>query len=150
MTILTPYKRLWLDRALVSITAAEAGPSALELDSAPELDLWRPQITVIGQLVLEGDVRGHPTLGDKAIITSPVIALDPDAHWAKTVSRWYRLQHYDPRVGHVHRAHPYLAPLLPPDRAQIDRRLEVYIEWLREMDAQDRQARSPQDKDGHQ
>lgn len=148
MTVLSAYQRARLDRALISITAAEAGPSALELDSAPALDLWRPQITVIGELVLEGDVRGHPVLGDNNIITSPVIALDSDGHWARTVSRWYQLRRYDPRVGHVHRAHPYLAPFLPPDRAQIDRWLEVYIEWLREMDAQDRQARSPHDKDG--
>lgn len=149
MIILSSYNRSWLDRALVSITAAEAGPSALELESAPELDLWRPQITVIGELVLEGNVRDHPVLGDKAIITSPVIALDPDKHWVRTASRWYRLGRHHPREGHVHRAHPYLAPLLPPDRSQIDRRLEVYIGWLREMDARDRQARGCADKDGH-
>ncbi|WP_045389935.1 DUF6634 family protein [Falsirhodobacter sp. alg1] len=149
MTILSPYKRAWLDRALISITAAEAGPSALELDSAPDLDLWRPQITVIGELVLEGDVRGHPILGNNTIITSPVIALDPDDRWARTVSSWYRLRRHHPREGYVHRRHPYLAPFLPPDRAQIDRRLQVYIEWLREMDARDRQARGRADKDGH-
>lgn len=149
MTILSSYQRAWLDRALVSITAAEAGPSALELDSAPELDLWRPQITVIGELVLEGNVRDHPVLGDKAIITSPVIALDPDDRWARTVSRWYQLWRHHPQEGDVHRDHPYLAPLLPPDRAQIERRLEVYLEWLREMDAQDRQARGHADKDRH-
>ncbi|WP_128255385.1 DUF6634 family protein [Falsirhodobacter deserti] len=149
MTVLSAHERSWLDRALISIIAAEVGPSAGDLEHAPELDLWRPQINVFGELVLEGNVCGHPTLGDKAIITSPVIALDPDGRWVRTVSRWYRLQHHDPRVGHVHRAHPYLAPFLPPDRAQIERRLEVYIEWLREMDAHDRQARGRADKDGH-
>ncbi len=147
MTILSSHKRSWLDRALVSITAAEEGPSAGDLKHAPKLDLWRPQITVIGELVLEGDVRGHPILGNRNIITSPVIALDADAHWARTVSRWYQLRRHHPREGHVHRAHPYLAPLLPPDRAQIDRRLGVYIVSLREMDAWDRQARGCADND---
>lgn len=149
MIALSAYKRSWLDRALISIIAAEVGPSTGDLEHAPELDLWRPQITVIGELVLEGDVRGHPILGDKAIITSPVIALDPDERWARTVSGWYRLRRHDPQKGYVHRAHPYLAPFLPPERAQIDRRLEVYIEYLREMDARDRQARGCADKYGH-
>lgn len=149
MTVLSARERGWLDRALISITAAEAGPSAGELEHAPELDIWRLQINFFGELVLEGNVRGHPILGERAIITSPVIALDPGKHWARTVSRWYRLRHHHPREGHVHRDHPYLAPLLPPDRAQVDRRLEVYIEWLREMDTKDRQARGCADKDSN-
>lgn len=149
MIALSAYKRSRLDRALISIIAAEAGPSARELENGLELDLWRPQINIFGELVLEGTVRGHPILRDQAIITSPVIALDPDERWARTVTRWYRLRRHDPQKGYVHRAHPYLAPFLPPDRAQIDRRLEVYIRWLREMDARDRQARRPHDKDGH-
>jgi len=148
MTLLSARERAWLDRAFISITAAKVGPSAEDLESAPELDLWRPQVNFVGELVLEGNVRGHPTLGDKAIITSPVIALDPDERWSRTVSRWYCLRRHHPREGHVHRGHPYLAPFLPPDRAQIDRRLEVYIECLKEMDTRDRQARGCADKDG--
>lgn len=85
MTVLSAKQRSWLDRALISITAAEAGPSARDLKHAPELDLWRPQITVIGELVLEGSVCGHPTSGNKTIITSPVIALDPNHRWARTI-----------------------------------------------------------------
>lgn len=148
MKLLSARERAWLDRALISIAAAEAGPSAEDMEHAPELDLWRLQVNFFGELVLEGNVRRHPVLGDRAIITSPVIALDPNERWARTVSRWYRLGRHHPRGGHVHRSHPYLAPLLPPDRAQVDRRLEVYIESLREMDAHDRQARGCGGKDG--
>ena len=150
MKLLTARERVWLDRAIISIAAAEAGPSTEDMEHAPELDLWRLQVNFFGELVLECNVRRHPVLGDRAIITSPVIALDPHERWARTVSRWYRLGPHHPREGHVHRSHPYLAPLLPPDRAQVDRRLEVYMESLREMDAQDRQARRDHHKEGHQ
>lgn len=148
MKLLAARERVWLDRAIISIATAEAGPSTEDLERAPELDLWRQQINFLGELVLEGNVRRHPVLGDRAIITSPVIALDPDERWARTMSRWYHLGRHPPRGGHVYRDHPYLTPLLPPDRAQIDRRLEVYIKWLREMDTRDRQARGRADKDG--
>lgn len=62
MTVLSARERAWFDRALASITAAEVGPSAGDLKHAPELNLWRPQVNVFGELVLGGSLRemdGH-------------------------------------------------------------------------------------------
>ena len=33
----------------------------------------------------------HPLLGNASIHTSQLIAIDPEAGWARTTSRWYRL-----------------------------------------------------------
>lgn len=77
MTLLSPYRRKWLDLALISIAAAKADPSPEGLAVAPVLDLWHLQITLFGELVLEGAVTGHPTQHDTFIMTSPLIALDP-------------------------------------------------------------------------
>lgn len=142
MEELSPYNRMWLDRALVAIAAAEVGPSAFELHAAPELDLWIPQVNIIGELVLEGEVKAHPILGNDAITTSPLIALDPDRKWARTVSRWYRLGRCELETEQEHSSHFHRLKILPPDREQMQRRLEVYIEHLRHLDEEDRKAQA--------
>ncbi|SIT17948.1 DUF6634 family protein [Paracoccus saliphilus] len=80
-----------LDRALASIRAAEAGPTDDDLAAAPVLELWRPLANIHAAVVLWGQVTGHPRIGASTITTSRLIALDRQAGWARTYSRWYRL-----------------------------------------------------------
>lgn len=88
---LSPDLRSQYDRVLDAIAAAEAGPFKIDLLNAPVLDVWRPLISAHGHVVLWGKVSGHPHLGDDDITTSRLIAIRPDAGWARTASRWYRL-----------------------------------------------------------
>lgn len=70
--------------------AAAAAPTAAELSHAPLLVDWRPVLTLSG-LALTGFAAGHPQLGSKKVVTSQLWTLDPELHWARTLSRFYRL-----------------------------------------------------------
>lgn len=64
-------------------------PGSKELDDAPILTDWG-----ISGDALVGLVTGHPRLEDgKLIMTSPLLAIDLDMKWARTVSRYYQLGH---------------------------------------------------------
>ena len=90
---MTPEHHRQFQRGLDAIRAAERGPTSDELAAAPSLDLWRVPIDrrPYPMPVLWGDVSDHPKLGTDMITTSRLIALDRDAGWARSVSRWYRL-----------------------------------------------------------
>lgn len=89
---LTPDQRLWIDKVLAALNAAEAGPSEEDLSDAPMLDCWRPFFSRQGTPILWGIGSGHPSLRDNDhITTSQLVALDGQNIWARTVSRWYRL-----------------------------------------------------------
>ncbi|MDT3687934.1 MAG: hypothetical protein RO009_23165 [Pseudorhodoplanes sp.] len=68
-------------------------PSTEDLVDVPVIRGWsfgfRPGSRAA--LCLWGDVRGHPTFGDRAIYTSALVAIDEAAGWARTVNRYYRL-----------------------------------------------------------
>lgn len=66
-------------------------PSAEELQSAPILARYQPNLTLTP--VLCGDVTGHPVLTgtDRTITTSPLYAVNFTEGWARTHSRLYRL-----------------------------------------------------------
>ncbi|MEH2524197.1 MULTISPECIES: DUF6634 family protein [unclassified Bradyrhizobium] len=64
--------------------------SARLLDRAPLLRDWVPVATPAG-LHLVGRVVGHPVLGDRRVMTSPLWWADPDGEWVRTLSRFYRL-----------------------------------------------------------
>ncbi|MBN9335195.1 DUF6634 family protein [Devosia sp.] len=65
-------------------------PPGEELCSAPILNDWT--ITQRNVLVLKGSVIGHPVLGDRPLVaTSELFALDARGTWARTFSRYYRL-----------------------------------------------------------
>ena len=70
--------------------AIAAAPTAVELAKAPLLVDWRIMLSVSG-LVLTGFAAGHPQLGARAIVTSPLWVLDSKLCWARTLSRFYRL-----------------------------------------------------------
>jgi hypothetical protein len=71
------------------IVAGEA-PTQADLEYAPPLVDWRLMLALSG-LSLAGFVAGHPLLGARQIMTSPLWVLDPDLRWARTLSRFYRL-----------------------------------------------------------
>jgi hypothetical protein len=66
-------------------------PSNADLRHAPTLSTW-----TFGELLvpcLVGEVVGHPLLGNRPRIhTSQLIAIDTDGGWARTWSRFYRLE----------------------------------------------------------
>ena len=70
--------------------AIAAAPTAAELAKAPLLVDWRIVLALSG-LALTGFAAGHPQFGARAIVTSPLWALDPELCWARTLSRFYRL-----------------------------------------------------------
>lgn len=43
---------------------------------------------------LEGFTAGHPRYGNQMIRPSQVFAIDPEFPWARTLSRFYRLEGY--------------------------------------------------------
>jgi len=79
-----------LHRARIALEEATAGPSEAVLAAAPRLRLWQP-VLIQRDLCLAGLVTGHPLLPPDYITTSPLIALDPTLAWARTMSRFYRL-----------------------------------------------------------
>jgi hypothetical protein len=68
-------------------------PSNHDFDAAPRLTHWR-SVEIFGSRLpaLFGLCEGHPVLGSRAIMTSPMVAFDGESYrWARTVSRFYRL-----------------------------------------------------------
>jgi hypothetical protein len=70
--------------------ATQKAPTAAELAQAPLLVDWGLAVCLSG-LSLVGFAAGHPLLGRRKIVTSPLWVLDPDLAWARTLSRFYRL-----------------------------------------------------------
>jgi hypothetical protein len=70
--------------------AIAAAPTTAELAKAPLLVDWRIVLSLSG-LALTGFAAGHPRLGARSIVTSPLWVLDPELCWARTLSRFYRL-----------------------------------------------------------
>lgn len=68
-------------------------PMPETLAGAPVLRHWLPVLDPGAVPCLIGNVSGHPKLEDgKRINTSKLLALDPAGGWARTWSRWYRLE----------------------------------------------------------
>lgn len=71
-------------------------PSPTELGAAPLLTRWCAG--AMDQTPrLFGIVTGHPRLREGArIITSPYLQVNPEQSWARTWSRYYNLDNYEP------------------------------------------------------
>jgi hypothetical protein len=68
------------------------GPSADELKEAPTLSSWIAISDVqCGGVILVGMQTGHPTLSGLLINTSRLCGMAFDLTWARTTSRWYKL-----------------------------------------------------------
>jgi hypothetical protein len=64
--------------------------SPIELRFAHRIDDWVFLQTPLG-IQLMGNVTGHPLLGGRAVVTSPLWFADPDGAWIRSLSRFYRL-----------------------------------------------------------
>ncbi len=84
-------------RARIALDEATIGPSEAMLAEAPLLRLWQP-LLMGRDVCLAGEVTGHPQLSVDFITTSPLIALGPKLAWARTMSRFYRLDRYLPLI----------------------------------------------------
>ena len=150
---LSPNDRAWFDKVLRAIAAAEAGPSEPDLATAPVLSDWKAAISPDGYVMLWGEVVNHPLLGNASIHTSQLIAIDPEAGWARTASRWYRLGRSIDALeaelaesmngkaklaGSFQFALPGFANINDPELLQ--RLLTAYIARVRGIDAADRAA----------
>lgn len=155
---LSPEHRDGLDRALMAIAEAEAGPTTADLANAPLIDHWRPLRSGTRTVVLWGNVSGHPLLGNDSTTTSPLLAIDVQAGWARTRSRWYALGRpfaqleaaladsmgvEKPREDFLRFELPSYVPLEPSD--QLPELLSDYIAWVRAFDQQDRISRQVSD-----
>lgn len=81
-----------MNRLLEAARAAESPPDLETLKEAPVLRDWLAAIDLKGVPCLAGTVTGHPILAEGArIYTSVLMALDADGIWARSRSRWYRL-----------------------------------------------------------
>jgi hypothetical protein len=77
-----------------SLELGERGPSAADLAAAPTLSDWVPlrDPDFPGALLL-GRPTNHPFCTGPISNTSRLCGLDPHGRWARTASRWYRLDH---------------------------------------------------------
>lgn len=102
-TIPPVYKEL-IDRCVTAFQAAQQGPEVCGSGGdTPKIDEYLPVLK--GQtLNLQGQVCGHPRLGTTFVRTSMLIHVTKDGQWARTISRWYRLQ--KPRVIDTSEAFP--------------------------------------------
>jgi hypothetical protein len=62
-----------------------------ELDDAPTLHGWRH--CARPRPALAGYAIDHPLLGSRAVVTSEIFAIDYQAGWVRTASRFYILGH---------------------------------------------------------
>lgn len=78
---------------LAAMTSLTDPPTPGELAAAPLLERWSlARVDGDVGLALVGSVTGHPRLGDRpGIVTSELVAMDPDHNWVRTRSRIYRL-----------------------------------------------------------
>jgi hypothetical protein len=60
-----------------------------QLTGAPSIWNWRPILRP--RPALHGWTMGHPLLGDRDVVTSEVYAIDRQAGWVRTLSRFYAL-----------------------------------------------------------
>lgn len=60
-----------------------------ELEGAPSISDWRPVLRP--RPALHGWATDHPLLGDREVVTSEVYAIDREAGWVRTLSRFYAL-----------------------------------------------------------
>ena len=79
-------------RIRTALGAIDVGPTEDDLADAPVLRDWAVAVAPLRGIHLGGHAHGHPRLPEGAwIVTSRLLAIDPGARWARTISRWYRL-----------------------------------------------------------
>jgi len=94
---LSPYDALpTIGRLLDDLVRFHGGgPDPETLENAPTLYNWRQVPRT--EYALEGGLADHPLLGDRRYArTSIIFRMDPEAGWARTLNRLYRLRHPAP------------------------------------------------------
>ncbi|WP_058249562.1 DUF6634 family protein [Tropicibacter naphthalenivorans] len=89
------HDHLYYELLMRSVTAFRAALAGPDTDGAehdtPTIDDYL--IVLRGEKMnLHGWATGHPKLGDAYIQTSLLIHVTQDEKWARTLSRWYRLE----------------------------------------------------------
>ncbi|MEP5761699.1 MAG: DUF6634 family protein [Litoreibacter sp.] len=79
------------DEVLNAIADAERGPTDEDISNAPCVNHYRLERTGECAQRIYGQVRDHPEIDDPYVTTTPLLGFEPDAGWARTRSRWYRL-----------------------------------------------------------
>lgn len=78
-----------------SLERGAVGPSADDLSTAPLLSNWIViRDTLNGGVRLVGTPNGHPTCQGPIMRSSRLCGLDPAGTWARTISRWFRLEQH--------------------------------------------------------
>jgi hypothetical protein len=81
-----------LQRLVDDLTDIIAGTRPTELDLDKAVVLRDSHLSAITVPTLIGYAENHPRLGSKIVTTSQVFAMDPKGKWARTLSRFYRLE----------------------------------------------------------
>lgn len=86
-----PYRTASMLEELARDLRRLAGGEHPDLATAPVLRNWHPASRQ--QMALEGVIHGHPRIGEgRTGLTSELFALAHDRKWARTLSRFYRLE----------------------------------------------------------
>ncbi len=84
-----------LQRLTDDLTDIAAGTRPTALDLAEAVTMHGFTIGHHRVPCLVGIVSDHPRLGSRMITTSQLFYVDPDGKWARTFSRFYRLENGD-------------------------------------------------------
>lgn len=81
---------LRLEALKSDLTSLLIGVAPAALSSAPRLNHWLYSARFVHTII--GCVDDHPDFSDEKMhMTSQIICIDPDAGWARSASRLYRL-----------------------------------------------------------
>ena len=86
--IIEPQRLIRLGTDLEALRAAVLAGEMPD-DHAPLIEAWR--LADGGWKCLLGQVTGHPLLGTTTVVTTPIVAIDGQLRWARTVNTLYRL-----------------------------------------------------------
>lgn len=81
-----------LQRLVDDLTDIIAGTRPTELDMENAVVLRGSNLSTIMVPCLIGYAEDHPRLGSKIVTTSQLFSMDPKGKWARTLSRFYRLE----------------------------------------------------------
>jgi hypothetical protein len=84
-----------LQRLVDDLTDIAAGTRPTPIDLAEAVTMHAFSIGHHRVPCLIGAVSDHPRLGSRVITTSQLFYVDPDGKWARTFSRFYRLENGD-------------------------------------------------------
>lgn len=125
---MTDISRETLSRLATSLAESATPPEPSFLEEAPLIEGWAPVLAMLRPCLM-GKVFFHPDHEDDADLqTTPILAFDEEAGYARSSSRWYRLgtniyEHDPDLVRHMKaKASPFLILTEP----------EIFVSAVRE------------------